>query len=150
MKSVTYWYQFFTRCEELVPIIHGMKFTKCEIYDSTQLTLFLYRNHIFCIVIARAWCVCVCVCVCVCCVCVCMCVCVLSRVITFRNRLSIQFLIQYNLNCLSMSYFYFPFRLSLSTSLLVEDGDVSPTGRMQSLHTRNIRQTIDIVYLLTS
>ena len=35
MKSVTYWYQFFTRGEELVPIIHGVKFTKCEIYGST-------------------------------------------------------------------------------------------------------------------
>ena len=37
MKSVTYWYQFFTRCEELVPILHGVKFTKCEIYGSTRL-----------------------------------------------------------------------------------------------------------------
>ena len=42
MKSVTYWYQFFTRGEELVPIIHGVKFTKCEIYGSTQL---YYRHH---------------------------------------------------------------------------------------------------------
>ena len=25
MKSVTYWYQFFTRCEELVPILHGVQ-----------------------------------------------------------------------------------------------------------------------------
>ena len=37
MKSVTYWYQFFTRSEELVPILHGVKFTKCEIYGSTAL-----------------------------------------------------------------------------------------------------------------
>ena len=37
MKSVTYWYQFFTRYEELVPILHGVKFTKCEIYGSTML-----------------------------------------------------------------------------------------------------------------
>ena len=37
MKSVTYWYQFFTRCEELVPILHGVKFTKSEIYGSTAL-----------------------------------------------------------------------------------------------------------------
>ena len=39
MKSVTYWYQFFTRCEELVPILHGVKFTKCEIYGSTVLSV---------------------------------------------------------------------------------------------------------------
>ena len=38
MKSMTYWYQFFTRCEELVPILLGVKFTKCEIYGSTLLT----------------------------------------------------------------------------------------------------------------
>ena len=37
MKSVTYWYQFFTRWEELVPILHGVKFTKCAIYGSTEL-----------------------------------------------------------------------------------------------------------------
>ena len=36
MKSVTYWYQFFTAREELVPILHDVKFTKCEIYGSTQ------------------------------------------------------------------------------------------------------------------
>ena len=29
MKYVTYWYQFFTRCEELVQIVHGVKFAKC-------------------------------------------------------------------------------------------------------------------------
>ena len=39
MKSVTYWYQFFTRGEELVPIIHDVKFTKCEIYGSTKLVV---------------------------------------------------------------------------------------------------------------
>ena len=37
MKSVTYWYQFFTRCEDLVPILHGVKFTECEIYSSVRL-----------------------------------------------------------------------------------------------------------------
>ena len=37
MKSVTYGYQFFTRSEELLPILHGVKFTKCEIYGSTKL-----------------------------------------------------------------------------------------------------------------
>ena len=31
----TYWYQFFTRCEELVPIFHNVKFAKCEICGST-------------------------------------------------------------------------------------------------------------------
>ena len=31
MKSVTYWYQFFTAREEL----YDVKFTKCEIYGST-------------------------------------------------------------------------------------------------------------------
>ena len=36
MKSVTYWYQFFTAREELVPILHDVKFTKCEIYGSTE------------------------------------------------------------------------------------------------------------------
>ena len=36
MKSVTYWYQFFTAREELVPILHDVKFTKCEICGSTK------------------------------------------------------------------------------------------------------------------
>ena len=40
MKFVTYLYQFFTRCEELAPIFQGVKFTKCEIYGSTQPRLF--------------------------------------------------------------------------------------------------------------
>ena len=35
-KSLTYWYRFFTRCEELEPILHCVKFTKCEIYGSTR------------------------------------------------------------------------------------------------------------------
>ena len=43
MKSVMYWYQFFTRCEELVPILHAVKITKCEIYGSTKLYLWLGR-----------------------------------------------------------------------------------------------------------
>ena len=34
MKSVTNLYQFFTRCDELVPILQGVKFTMCEIYSS--------------------------------------------------------------------------------------------------------------------
>ena len=29
------WYQFFTRCEKLVPIFHSVKFAKCEICGST-------------------------------------------------------------------------------------------------------------------
>ena len=36
-KYVTYWYQFFTCCEKLVPILHSVKFTKCEICGSTML-----------------------------------------------------------------------------------------------------------------
>ena len=44
MKSVTYWYQFFTAREELVPILHDVKFTKCEIYGSTNVLL----NEDFC------------------------------------------------------------------------------------------------------
>ena len=39
MKSVTYWYQFFTAREELVPILHDVKFTKCEICGSTRLEI---------------------------------------------------------------------------------------------------------------
>ena len=37
MKYVKYWYQFFMRCEELVPIFHSVKFAKCEICGSTKL-----------------------------------------------------------------------------------------------------------------
>ena len=37
MKYVTYWYQFFTICEELVPILHSVKFAKCEICGSKKL-----------------------------------------------------------------------------------------------------------------
>ena len=36
MKYVTYWYQFLTRCEELVPIFHGVKFAKCERISSDK------------------------------------------------------------------------------------------------------------------
>ena len=36
MKSVTYWYQFFIAREELVPILHDVKLSKCEIYGSTE------------------------------------------------------------------------------------------------------------------
>ena len=36
-QNVTYWYQFFTRCKELVPIFHSVKFVKCEICGSTGL-----------------------------------------------------------------------------------------------------------------
>ena len=28
MKYVTYWYQFFTRCEEFVPIFHSVNLRK--------------------------------------------------------------------------------------------------------------------------
>ena len=42
-QNVKYWYEIrdvlvpiFTRCEELVPIFHGMKIAKCEICGSTQ------------------------------------------------------------------------------------------------------------------
>ena len=45
MKSVTYWYQFFTAREELVPILHDVKFTKCEIYGSTRLYHLNDRFH---------------------------------------------------------------------------------------------------------
>ena len=41
-QNVKYWYEIrdvlvpiFTRCEELVPIFHGVKFAKCEICGST-------------------------------------------------------------------------------------------------------------------
>ena len=44
MKSVTYWYQFFTAREELVPILHDVKFTKCEICGSTKHTRFMNMN----------------------------------------------------------------------------------------------------------
>ena len=37
MKYVTYWHQYSTCCEELVPIFHGVKFAKCEICGSTRL-----------------------------------------------------------------------------------------------------------------
>ena len=40
MKYVTYWYQLFTRCEELVPIFHSVKFAKCEICGSTMLIFY--------------------------------------------------------------------------------------------------------------
>ena len=39
MKYVTYWYQFFTRCEELVPIFHSVKLAECEICGSTLLSI---------------------------------------------------------------------------------------------------------------
>ena len=29
MKSVTYWYQFFTHCEVSESVLHIVKFTKC-------------------------------------------------------------------------------------------------------------------------
>ena len=37
MKYLTYWYQFFTCCEESVPIFHSVKFAKCKICGSTKL-----------------------------------------------------------------------------------------------------------------
>ena len=36
--DVAHWYQFYTCCEESVPIVHSVKFTKCEIYGSTMLS----------------------------------------------------------------------------------------------------------------
>ena len=39
MKYVTYWYQFFTCWEDLVPIIQSVKFVKCEICGSTEPSL---------------------------------------------------------------------------------------------------------------
>ena len=43
-QNVKYWYEkcdvlvpFFTRCKELVPIFHSVKFAKCEICGSTGL-----------------------------------------------------------------------------------------------------------------
>ena len=51
MKSVTYWYQFFTAREELVlvPILHDVKFTKCEICGLTGVRLYNgpYLNYSF-------------------------------------------------------------------------------------------------------
>ena len=35
------WCQFFTRSEELVPIIQGVKFAKCEICGSTKVSIML-------------------------------------------------------------------------------------------------------------
>ena len=41
-QNVKYWFEIhhllvpvFTRCEELVPIVHGVRFVKCEICGST-------------------------------------------------------------------------------------------------------------------
>ena len=45
MKYVTYWYQFFTRCEELVPIFHSEKFAKFEICGLTGLVSFTGAWH---------------------------------------------------------------------------------------------------------
>ena len=39
-----YWYQFFTCCEELVPIFDSVKFTNCEICGSTLLCMHLLRT----------------------------------------------------------------------------------------------------------
>ena len=44
---MTYRYQFFTRCEELVPILYGVKLTKYEIYGSTK-ALFLKMRYMYC------------------------------------------------------------------------------------------------------
>ena len=38
-KYVTYWYQIFTCCEELIPILQSVKFTKCEICGLTRRSL---------------------------------------------------------------------------------------------------------------
>ena len=51
-EMVTYWYQFFTVCDDMVPILYSVKFTKCEICGSTEHTepdfatkLWLYQNY---------------------------------------------------------------------------------------------------------
>ena len=36
MKYVTFWYQFFTRCEELVPIFHSVKFAVQQSLEEMQ------------------------------------------------------------------------------------------------------------------
>ena len=45
-QNVNYWYEicdvFFTRCEQLVPIFHNVKFAKCEICGATRLNVLLY------------------------------------------------------------------------------------------------------------
>ena len=48
MKCVTYWYQFFARCEELVPIFHGVKFATCKICGSTEhlLSVTIFIMHV--------------------------------------------------------------------------------------------------------
>ena len=45
MKCVTYWYQIFTCCEELVPIFHGVKFANCKICGSTRPVKDLIRRR---------------------------------------------------------------------------------------------------------
>ena len=54
-QNVRYWYDirdilvpiFGTRCEQLVPIFHGVKFAKYEICGSTKLSL-LKENRLTC------------------------------------------------------------------------------------------------------
>ena len=47
MKYVTYWYQYFTRCEEFVAIFHSVKFAKCEFCSSTKRSMatILFSGH---------------------------------------------------------------------------------------------------------
>ena len=46
MKHVMYWYQFFTRCEELVPIFHGVNIAsvKFEVRHSRNIWVLLGKN----------------------------------------------------------------------------------------------------------
>ena len=48
-RAVRNWYQFVTRCEELVPIFQGVKFAKCEICGSTKVSIMLngLKNYIY-------------------------------------------------------------------------------------------------------
>ena len=50
-QSMKYWYEIsyvlvpiLTRCEELVPIFHGVKFAECEICGSTEHYAVLYNS----------------------------------------------------------------------------------------------------------
>ena len=52
-QNVKYWYgicnvlvPIFTRCEELVPIFHSVKFVKCEICGSTKLMSLISKLRI--------------------------------------------------------------------------------------------------------
>ena len=55
-QNVNNWYEIcdvlipiFTHCEELVPIVHSVKFAKCEICGSTQLSSEFRYMFMFCL-----------------------------------------------------------------------------------------------------